>query len=249
VCSLFRSDGPYGATHRPPQPRPRTAYITRRTGHGEQPSPRPLPLQHAPRCFRASRHNRAAGLSTRPQIALEDVAPTIDDDDQLMITPPVIVRVTCPLCGEEIGPLRGNSDWPLSLFQSVVVSQAFEHCYERHPKASGVTWFHVESDWVKSARPVAARRVTALQFDGLQPVPLPVPLATRRLIQRRKKAHKRHSVNDARFLATLRESGPAAPAEISRRINLDSRRTRWCADRLLKRELIERLMDGRYQAR
>ena len=164
---------------------------------------------------------------------------------------PVIVRVTCPLCGEEIGPLRGSADWPRSLFQASVVSLAFEHCYERHPKASGVIWFHVESDVIKSGRKAVSAQpvVTAIQFDGLEPVPLPVPAGTRRLIRRQRKAIERHSEDDARLLAALREIGPSTLSEISRRVSLDWRVGRWCADRLLQRELIERLTDGRYQAR
>lgn len=166
-------------------------------------------------------------------------------------TLPVIVRVTCPLCGAELGPLRGSADWPRSLFQASVVSLAFEHCYELHPNASGMTWFHVESDVIKTGRMAVSEQpvVTAIQFDGLEPVPLPVPVATRGVFRRRKKARDRHLADDERFLAALRESGPVTLSEISRRVRIDWRVGRWCADRLLQRELVERLSDGRYQAR
>src|SRR5438309_1098040 len=116
---------------------------------------------------------------------------------------PVIVHVTCPLCGEDIGPMRGEfARWPWSLFQAEVTLIAHEHCFDRHPDASGAYMFHIESDSTKTGNKASDGYpvISSFQFEGLEPVVLPLPPGTRRLFRRQRTTRARHAEADAVFL-------------------------------------------------
>lgn len=162
----------------------------------------------------------------------------------------LIVHVTCPLCGDDLGPVRFPGDL-LQLLDGMVIERAYGHCFDRHPEVTGSWDFHVETDVDRERTPVAdGGEITAVQIVGDCPIFLPVPALARRRIERQRLRKAELGQRDERFLRALRELGsPGRAVDVGRWAGISGQRSRYCAERLVERELIERLPDGKLQAR